>query len=455
MVLALAFVPIGGSAQRGARDHVDCGMTVTTDLTLTQNITGCSGDGLDVVATGVTIDLGGHTIRGTGSGTGAVLSGEGITVQNGTIEGFATGVDTSGDQQLAALRNLVVDQNGLGVSARQGHGLVIDHSAILQNSDDGVRLTVAPQATISNSLIARNGGAGIDVPVDSSDAAHFTNDTVVGNAGAGIFVVSSTTTATNNVVTGNGGGGIVAGESLAPILGPAYVFSGNNVSENTGLGLSACVLDPLRSPPDPCATGKDELDHQIGMTDGGGNVATGNTDARQCLNISCGTPTDCGTATLTAGVKTLPSPARDNDSGGLSEAFHTTAVTTGPVSSICLFVAPSSKASEVVVGIYADDGGHPGALLTQGMLTDVTNGDFNTVRVPTVSLDGGAEYWIAVLGPQGSGKLRIEDACCGHRSVPPVGLSETSDARDLLALPPAWTTGKQQQDGPLLAWAGA
>jgi hypothetical protein len=74
-----------------ARPNVQCGDTVVADLVLIVDLV-CPGDGLVVGADDVTLDLGGHTITGAGTGTGIAVTGRsGVTVRNGTIAGFRTG----------------------------------------------------------------------------------------------------------------------------------------------------------------------------------------------------------------------------------------------------------------------------------------------------------------------------------------------------------------------------
>ncbi|MGC5172552.1 right-handed parallel beta-helix repeat-containing protein [Microbacterium sp. DT81.1] len=84
---------VAGGAQ-AAEPGVTCGSTVTTDVTLTADLYCPSGDGL-ILGTNVTLDLGGHSLIGSGSGVGVqtdFLSDGGNTVRNGTIENWATGL---------------------------------------------------------------------------------------------------------------------------------------------------------------------------------------------------------------------------------------------------------------------------------------------------------------------------------------------------------------------------
>src|SRR5215210_9323889 len=50
--------------------HVGCGSLITTDTTLDSDVGPCVGDGLIVAADDITLDLGGHTVSGTGTGAG-------------------------------------------------------------------------------------------------------------------------------------------------------------------------------------------------------------------------------------------------------------------------------------------------------------------------------------------------------------------------------------------------
>jgi hypothetical protein len=99
-----------------------CGMTITTDVVIGNDLT-CSQDALVVGADGITIDLGGHTILGVGSGAMNGVNGGStfpvavdphtFTVKNGTIAGFANGVSAQEQDATpippADTRHLTVD----------------------------------------------------------------------------------------------------------------------------------------------------------------------------------------------------------------------------------------------------------------------------------------------------------------------------------------------------------
>ncbi|WP_354500609.1 right-handed parallel beta-helix repeat-containing protein [Mycetocola sp. 2940] len=83
-----------GASPAAAAPVLTCGSTVTTDVTLTADLHCPSGDGL-ILGSNVTLDLGGHSLTGSGSGVGVqteFLSEGGNTIRNGTIENWGTGI---------------------------------------------------------------------------------------------------------------------------------------------------------------------------------------------------------------------------------------------------------------------------------------------------------------------------------------------------------------------------
>ncbi|MFC8191959.1 hypothetical protein ACFUMH_09900 [Cellulomonas sp. NPDC057328] len=69
-----------------------CGAVLTSDARLTADLTCPGGTGLTLAA-GVTLDLGGHALRGDGTGTGVLVPASGdVTIRRGTVAGWGTGV---------------------------------------------------------------------------------------------------------------------------------------------------------------------------------------------------------------------------------------------------------------------------------------------------------------------------------------------------------------------------
>lgn len=127
-------------------------------------------------------------------------------------------------------------------------------------------------------------------------------------------------------------------------------------------------------------------------------------------------------------------PVADSNSAGSAEAFAATASASGSVSQVSVYVDIGNTAATMVVGIYDDDNGHPGTLLTEGTRTGLTSLGWNDVTVPRTALQRGESYWIALLGV-GNGSLRFRDGAGSSCH------SEVSRSTTLTTLPSSWQTG--------------
>jgi Fibronectin type III domain/Viral BACON domain/PQQ-like domain len=136
----------------------------------------------------------------------------------------------------------------------------------------------------------------------------------------------------------------------------------------------------------------------------------------------------------------------DDNSPGSAEAFGAAATTSGTVSSLTVYLDATSKATKVVAGLYTENGGHPGTLLTQGSTIAPTAGAWNQITVPTAAVTAGTKYWISVLGPTGTGEIRFRDTPSGSRS-------ENSSQTNLTSLPATWSPGHDWSNSPISAYA--
>jgi len=135
----------------------------------------------------------------------------------------------------------------------------------------------------------------------------------------------------------------------------------------------------------------------------------------------------------------------DSNTNGTAEAFATTATASGTLASITFYLDTSSTATSVTVGVYADNNGHPGALLSQASTATPAAGTWNTLSAPAAAIAAGNQYWMAILGT-GSGIVRFRDRHPGTCA------SEASAQSTLTALPASWTTGTIFTDCPLSAY---
>lgn len=130
----------------------------------------------------------------------------------------------------------------------------------------------------------------------------------------------------------------------------------------------------------------------------------------------------------------------DNNPAGKAEAFRATASAAGTATQMSVYLDASSTATSVVLGLFTDANGHPGTLVTQGVIAAPIAGTWNTLAIAPVAITSGRSYWLSILAPAGIVKFR--DAAGGGRS-------ETSFASTLTGLPTAWSTGTTYPDGGL------
>jgi parallel beta-helix repeat protein len=241
---------------------VTCGTVVTTSIKLTSNLGPCTGDALIAGADNITIDLGGYTISGTGTGAGVrVAQRTGVTVTNGTIQGFHTGVVLD-ESTNSTVSKLVLRDNIRGVNLAGSDGNLVEKNTILNSGLDAIRLGLSADNFISKNTLSGN-VFGIGV-ADSSTENLVEKNVIRDTRGFGIAVFSNSDSnrlEKNDVQRTSQGDGInVSTDSdLTLILK-------NLANDNGDLGIEAAA----------------------GTTrDGGGNRASGNGNPAQCVGVSC------------------------------------------------------------------------------------------------------------------------------------------------------------------------
>ncbi len=135
---------------------------------------------------------------------------------------------------------------------------------------------------------------------------------------------------------------------------------------------------------------------------------------------------------------------------GRLEAFRLRANASGHAASLWLYLDARSGATRVVVGLYGNRHGRPGALLATGSILAPRSGAWNAVtltRAPRLVL--GRSYWLTVLGE--GGMLRYRARLHGRCQ------SDASVRADLSALPSAWSAARVRRHAhcPISAYASA
>jgi Periplasmic copper-binding protein (NosD) len=149
-------------------------------------------------------------------------------------------VDASGNRNVIA-RNRVARARANGIAIEDGDGNVVAHNVVVQPRGAGIRLGLAhPRIGGADNVVRRN---------------------LVRGGGSDAYVVSkadNSSLLSRNVAVGAGDDGFDVRSRTAKL-------AGNRAVRNRDLGIEAVR----------------------GVIDGGGNIARGNGDPRQCVNVAC------------------------------------------------------------------------------------------------------------------------------------------------------------------------
>jgi nitrous oxidase accessory protein NosD len=291
--------------------HVQCGDVITQDTTLDSDLA-CTGDGLTVTGSNVTLHLNGHTIQGSGGFTTGVGIFDAVDpeVRGGTIRGFSLGVNADGPRRPLVghmvlehndfgfhcnytsgcrIKDSVARQNGTGVlmvsadAAQPEAGLVsrnllernntglrlsgypatVSGNRVLENLEDGVSIDYYGDADVTNNLIARNGSNGVGVYY----LGHATIDgnRIEANAADGVLIDGGGEFGVTRALVGHNRADRNGDDGIDVEDGEHSVIVGNRTFFNTDLGIEAGPR----------------------TTDGGGNKAKHNGNPVQCVGVSC------------------------------------------------------------------------------------------------------------------------------------------------------------------------
>lgn len=253
---------------------------------LTRDVASSSGSVITIYASGVTLDLAGHTIDATGANSAIYAYGAGnLRVSNGRIVGGFTGVDlqspTSGEYRFEGLhlkgqsigialyqngtaaprvviRNNVLEQSSLNLYKAHGgvveenrivgtvfgaiyvqscHGLTVRANTVT-DGPTGIQLVDVKGCLVADNVVGSTAATGIAL-VESQHCT-VSRNSASGNQGIGIFFNEvAFSTLDGNVASGNGASGIfIDGASSGNVYSnnrtlanaSGNVFSGGSVS---------------------------------------------------------------------------------------------------------------------------------------------------------------------------------------------------------------------------------
>jgi len=238
-------------------------ISVPGNYIVTADLLTCAGDGIDINASNVTVNLNGHMITGTpGAGTGINVTSGGSPRLNhigisgpGLIQGFNYGITISNSDYVQVSLTTVSNV------ARAGAG--------------GISAENVTYLTVAGNVIGGTPKAEfIGLLVGQSTGAQVTGNQIVGN-GVGVWLLSGDSNSlTGNVVNGNSGSGIILGNVVSPVPLTNSRVSSNTTNLNGVIGLSAGPYNTVSSV---------------------GNEIYNNTSVGNTIDLDDGNTSGCGT----------------------------------------------------------------------------------------------------------------------------------------------------------------
>jgi parallel beta-helix repeat protein len=331
------------SAGQAVANHIQCGEVITQDTTLDADLIDCPNDGTVLGADTIPLDLNGHLIDGDGLLALApcdvdvgVVNGkapdfrcppppgahDGVTIRDGVVREFGFGVSADAASngavhsmtisatyegiflQDGAADNLVT-QNSVsdsrdGISLREaGPDNRIERNSVLGNRSEATGLGTGSGILVDGSAdgnrIERNSLSGNDVGVllsDSFGATLIKHNSVLDN-GAGIWLIESQNTRIerNRVLRSNGGpdNDLAAPGDGIHVDDKRNEIVANTASLNRNDGIEVIHPENTLTRNSANRNGDFGIEAISGVVDGGGNIAFGNGNPLQCLNVFCKT----------------------------------------------------------------------------------------------------------------------------------------------------------------------
>ena len=274
---------------------VTCGQVITGNVLLTNDISGCPGDGLIIGAAGIIVDLNGHTISGTGTGTGIRNDGfASVTITNSatTIENFQFGVVLGAGTYANVVSNIRIAQSEVGIllwDADNGKvGNLIENNVFVANGEGIVLGSGTQNAVLLGNTVEVSTGNGITLEASAGNRLESNVITLSGGAGIAIGEGSIANTLVTNTVSSSALHGIVVAVEAGPAFG--NIIEGNTATQNVGDGIHVSAAAHIIGGNVANQNGGAGIIASEGNVDGGGNLASFNGSSWQCTGVTCGSP---------------------------------------------------------------------------------------------------------------------------------------------------------------------
>lgn len=149
-----------------------------------------------------------------------------------------------------------------------------------------------------------------------------------------------------------------------------------------------------------------------------------------------------------AGTDTVGAFSNNSAGPGEAEVYQTVAGDSGTATELWLYVTNDSTATDLALGLYADEDDAATTLLGSGRIENPQPDAWNKVEVQIPGIVAGRKYWIALLNPaDGTGFLKWH-ALNGAGGT----LEQESASATLGQLPGTWVPGRDWEGGPVSAY---
>ena len=211
-----------------------CGAQITGSIRLDYDLT-CAGNALLVNGDGITVDLNGHTLAGSGTGNGITVTGShGVTISGGTVKGFLSGIFASSSTDLL-IRDNEFSANREAVLLQATSGSVIKHNTATNHAMRAFMIRPNTSGGLSTNNVVI-GNLVVDTPTGiyliRQPGNTIQENTIVGSAIAGIDLAEGASGVSDNIVRANhlmgGGAGIRFAAGWID-----NTFVGNRIEANT------------------------------------------------------------------------------------------------------------------------------------------------------------------------------------------------------------------------------
>jgi hypothetical protein len=346
--------------------------------------------------------------------------------------GVRSGVCDAGPDEFGAVGSGDSTPPTASLTAPANGATVSGTVTVSANAADDVGVAGVQFKLDGNNLSAEDTSSPYSISWDATAATNGSHTlTAVARDAAGNTTAS---TAVNVTVTGG-----ITPDTTPPAVSLTAPANGATVS-GSSVSVAANASDNIgvigvQFKLDGSSLGSEDTTSPYGVTWNATQVSNGSHTLTAVARDAAGNTTTSTsiTVTVTGGSSTVlgnqtVETLADGLTAGQTEAWPFTASASGPAASASIYLDASSTAQGVLVGIYADNSGAPGALLATATISSPVAGWNSANFSANPNITAGTNYWLAVLGT-GTGTVVVRDR----------GTGGTCSAR-VNATPNTWTS---------------